>query len=779
VSKDLRNSHQPAQAVEKLVREQFVQPFDLASGPMLRAGLFQTGDSKWIFTYVMHHIISDGWSMNVLLNELLTFYRSYESGEEPTLASLRIQFKDYASWQQQLNDDAIEVHKTYWLQQMEGPLPVLDLPADRLRPAVKTYNGSNLITTLDANGTQGLKTLVRQQGATLFMGLLALVKTLLYRYTGQQDIIIGSPIAGRDREEMEHQLGLYVNTLALRTRFSGDGSFMDLLDNVKQVAMAAYDHQLYSFDALVDALDLPRDLSQNPLFEVMAILQPANEDGRNRREQQDKLAISSLHKQFESPVSKFDLSFSFLEKDKTIEVSVEYNSDIFNQNTMLRLSSHLNQLLTAITIDPLKPIKYLDYLSDVEKHQLFTDFNKTTAPYPKEKSIIDMLESQVLLYPHKIVIQDEEGVVTYSELNRKVNLVAKSIIDAFGTEDKAPVGVLLSRSAELVAVLLGVMKSGRAYIPLDSRYPVQRLNYILQQSGCTLLITEEKAMLPLDTAGMSMLRLEDILELDREEYAVSSLASASDVAYIIYTSGSTGNPKGIAIKHRSVVNFLTSMQKQPGLKDGELVLAASTISFDISVLELFLPLLSGGCMYIVSAGTLADPQRIIAKLQQVKPAVIQATPAFYQMLFESGWQGQKGLKVLYGGDLLSESLADKILKSCGELWNMYGPTETTVWATLKKIEKAADTGNVGKPIHNTTIYITDEQLQPVPVGIPGSIYIGGDGLALGYYRQEALTAERFISSPFNEEQKIYDTGDVGKWNADGTITFLGRKDNQV
>ncbi|WP_133054867.1 non-ribosomal peptide synthetase, partial [Niastella populi] len=779
VSKDLRNNHQSTQAVEKLVREQFIQPFDLTSGPLLRAGLFQTGDSKWIFTYVMHHIISDGWSMNVLLHELLTFYKSYESGEEPELSPLPIQYKDYASWQQQLGDEALKVHKTYWLQQMEGPLPVLDLPADRVRPAVKTYNGSTLITTLDAGRVRELKTLIRQQGGTLFMGLLALVKTLLYRYTGQQDIIIGSPVAGRDKVGLEEQIGFYLNMLALRTKFEGNDSFYSLLENIKRNTLQAYNHQDYPFDELVEGLSLQRDISRNPLFDVMLILQNQHIDKNNEYYSLGKLQVSP-YAGIENIASKFDLSFSFLELEDALHLSIEYNTDIYNEERINRLALHMQQLLAAVTLHPLEPINRLDYLSIAEKQQLLISFNDTTAAYPKEKSIVELWEEQVRLFPDKIALRDEFTQFTYQQLDNRCRQVAAGIMNKIGPGDKAPVGILLTRSASMVATLLGILRTGRPYIPLDPAYPAERLNYILEQSGCELLITEEKISTSVDTSRVTLMYLHSLVADDRVNNAiVNDAVPTEDTAYIIYTSGSTGKPKGIAISHRSVVNFLTSMQQQPGMKAGELLFAVTTISFDIAVLELFLPLLSGGCVYVAGVGTLSDPQRIIAKLQQVKPAVIQATPAFYQMLFESGWQGQKGLKVLCGGDLLSESLADRILKSCGELWNMYGPTETTIWSATKKIEKAADAGNVGKPIHNTTIYITDEQLQPVPVGIPGSIYIGGDGLALGYYRQDALTAERFISSPFNAHQRIYDTGDVGKWNADGTIAFLGRKDNQV
>ncbi|WP_133054873.1 non-ribosomal peptide synthetase, partial [Niastella populi] len=777
---DLRNRTGQKQVVEEMVHEQFVKPFDLSTGPLLRAALFQVADDRWFFTYVMHHIISDGWSMNVLLNELLLFYNAYGQGNEMTLPPLRIQYKDYAAWQQQqLNGASLAVHKAYWMQELQGPLPVLELPTDKLRPAVKTYRGGLVTATIDETVTGRLKRLTQQQGASLFMGLLAAVNALLYRYTGEQDIIIGSPVAGRDHEELEHQLGLYLNTLALRTRFSGDDSFMHLLEQVKQVTLAAYDHQLYPFDSLIEALELKHDLSRNPLFEVMVTMLNADIDYVHKREHLNNVVLTGYQEPMENPVSKFDLSFSFVEKENAIAVTVEYNSDIFNKGTVQRLSTHFLRLLDVATRHPLGRINYLDYLSADEQQHLLTDFNRTSAYYPKEQSIIDLFESQVLLHPDKIAVQDEEGSYTYTELSRQVNRVAQSIINTFGDGDKSPVGVLLSRSAALVAVLLGVMKSGRAYLPLDAKYPVHRLNYILRQSGCRLLITEGKTALPVDTAGMSIVKLEDMLTSANGEQVVASLASATDAAYIIYTSGSTGNPKGIAIAHRSVINLVVSMQQKPGITANDVLFAVTTHAFDMSVTELFLPLVTGAKVFVAGEETLSEPQKIIERLAVIQPSILQATPGFYEMLFESGWQGSRQLKVLSGGDLLTASLARKLLDSAGEVWNMYGPTEVTVYGSGRKITDAADGKSIGYPISNTQIFIVDDRLKPVPVGIPGSIYIGGDGLALGYYRQEALTEARFISSPFDPQQKIYDTGDVGKWNEDGSIVFLGRKDNQI
>ncbi|WP_133054522.1 non-ribosomal peptide synthetase, partial [Niastella populi] len=760
------------------VQQELTTPFDLSSGPLLRAGLLQVQDNRWILLFSMHHIITDGWSMEILMQELVQLYYWHRKSQTGTLLPLRIQYKDYVIWQQQqLSGHALQQHRDFWMQILKGPLPVLNFPGDYVRPALKTFDGGTVLAKVDANISRQFKMLVQHQGATLFMGLLATINAILHRYTGQEDIITGSPVAGREHIELENQLGLYANTLVFRTRFAGGDSFIALLQNIKQLTLQAYQHQGYPFDTLVNELRLPPDTSRNALFDVMLVLQ--NNQPANSIMQAGELSVSA-YRETESPVSKFDLTFGFVESGDGLQVGIEYNSNIFRRETVVRLSNHLQQLLAAITHQPDAPINTLDYLNADEKQRLLYTFNATTTAYQDDKTVVHLIHEQAKRHPDKIAIKGDHSSYSYRQLMNRACQVTRRINGLYDTSDKAPVGVLLSRSADMIAVLLGVLQSGRPYIPLDPIYPAQRLKYILKHSGCQILITEENRSDHFEIAGLSILKIEDIpVQNENDLITVNDISSAHDTAYIIYTSGSTGKPKGIAIAHRSVVNFLNSMRSKPGITANDLLFAVTTCSFDIAVLEMFLPLISGACVYMAGYDTLSDPQRIIKKLEETGPTIIQATPSFYQMLFDSGWEGNGALKVLCGGDLLSEAVAEKLLQHCRELWNMYGPTETTIWSTTGKIEQPKQARNIGAPISNTQIFIVDEQLQLAPIGVPGTIFIGGDGLAAGYYRNEMLTEERFIKNPFNPKTRIYNTGDLGKWNADGSIEFLGRKDDQV
>jgi amino acid adenylation domain-containing protein len=753
-------------------------PFDLSVGPLLRVSLYQTGDHRWVFTYIMHHIISDGWSMDILFRELLLLYRERLSGVSAGLPELAVQYKDYAGWQQeQLSGGELAADRSYWLSQLGGELPLLDLAGDRPRPVVKTYHGGSVSGRIGVTQTGALKRLLLQEGCTLFMGLLAGLKGLLYRYTGQEDILIGSPVAGRDHGELEGQIGLYLNTLVLRSRFSGSQSYRELLSHVREVTVSAFKHQQYPFDELVNELQLQRDTSRNALFDVMLILH------NNAQLQAPAAGIEGLrlsrYAAGDGPgVSKFDLTFGFIEHaGGWLEVTLEYNSDIYDAATAARLLQHLEQLLCAAVASPETALQELDYLDAGERHTLLKVFNASGYDYPRDKTVVDLFEAQVQCSPLSEAVSDAWGSYSYQEVWDYADRMSRHLQGLPGGDAGGPVAVLLKRSGRMLISLLGVLKSGRAYIPLDASYPVERLNYILSGSGSGLLISDEELPAGLVTEGLHICTVDELLE--DKGGAGASLAVADGAAYIIYTSGSTGRPKGIEIGHRSVVNFLTSMQSCPGLDASDLMFAVTTYSFDISVLELLLPLISGGRVYIADSATLSDPAAVISRLASVRPTVLQATPGFYQQLFDSGWSGDKGLKVLCGGDVLSEGLALRLLHSSREVWNMYGPTETTVWSCVKQVRHPGDATNIGRPINNTDICILDGRRGLLPAGVAGNIYIGGEGLAHGYYRNAELTRERFIPHPFRAGQLLYDTGDVGKWTVSGEIIFLGRSDHQV
>lgn len=775
---DLTKEESVSNNLKEIVQKETTHAFDLSSDSLLRAKLVKIEQDNYIFICVMHHIISDGWSTEIMTNELFACYEAFITRKPLVLPKLEIQYKDFSEWQQnQLKSEDIEKHKSYWLEQFKGEIPVLDLPTYQTRPTIKTYNGKSVKKTYQSAILKDFHKLCQSQGSTLFMGLLATVKILLYKYTHQTDIIIGSPIAGREHADLQNQIGFYVNTLALRTQFDDKDNFEKLLTQVKEVALGAYEHQVYPFDVLVEQLQIKRDLTRNPLFDVMVTFQNADNLKVNSQELE---AISiNVYKTGEEAVSKVDIEFIFDETVDGLNLILVYNTDLYSTAFATNMLNHLEVLLQNIVLKPEASLNLINYLTEDEKQQVLVGFNDTKVDYPKNKTVLDLFKEQVENYPKNIALKDDIESYSYSELDKLSNQIAEYLIRTYGLEDKSPIAVLLGRSANMVVILLGILKSGRFYIPLDPTFPKERLNYILQNSQSRIIIAEIEYELE-QVDDLTIITLENILgRIDVLSDTIFQTVSSEDTAYIIYTSGSTGNPKGVEIGHQSLLNFLTSIQNKPGINPNDTLFSVTTYSFDISILEFFVSLISGATLYIANHETLADPNLIIEKLIEVNPSIIQATPSFYHMLFNANWQGNKQLKVLCGGDLLSEALAKKLIENSFEVWNMYGPTETTIWSSLKKIEKPSDASNIGKPINNTQFYILDEFLSPKAIGTIGSIYIAGDGLAKGYYKNEELTKDKFIANPFNNNSRLYETGDVGKWNEYGEMEFLGRNDNQV
>ncbi|WP_117611361.1 non-ribosomal peptide synthetase, partial [Flavobacterium sp. Leaf82] len=767
-----------AEKIERIIQNEIEVSFDLSSDSLIRAKIIKTSKDNYLFVCVMHHIISDGWSAEVITNELFTLYDNEVHKNQNALPVLKLQYKDYAAWQQeQLTNDTTDKSKAYWLKQFEGELPILDLPVYQVRPAIKTYAGNSINKVYDEKLLKDFGDLCQLQGSTLFMGLVTAVKILLHKYTNQTDIIIGSPIAGREHADLQHQIGFYVNTLALRTKFYPDYSFLDLLKNTKKVTLGAYEHQIYPFDELVESLTIKRDMSRNPLFDVMVTFQ--NTDNlKVNIETLGNLVIND-YKGIKNDISKVDIEFIFEATTVGIQLILVYNTDLYTEAFATNITNHLEVLLQSIVTQPKVTLRELDYLKQEELHKLLLDFNDTNVSYSSEHTFIDLFEEAVNTFPEKQALKDDFRSFSYSELHKLSNQIAAYITANFIEQDKSPIAVLLDRSAYMVAILLGIMKTGRAYIPLDPTFPKERLDFIVANSGCKILINEKNYELE-KIENLKVISIESILEqTDQLDGDLKLKVTPDHTAYIIYTSGSTGNPKGVEIGHKSLLNFLLSMKNKPGFGPEDTLFSVTTYSFDISILEFFAPLISGSGLYIAIQDVLSDPNLIIQRLNEIQPTIIQATPSFYQLLFNAEWQGNKNLKILCGGDLLSKSLTEKLLSNTLEVWNMYGPTETTIWSSTKKINFPDESSNIGKPIQNTQFYILDSFLKPKPVGTVGTIYIGGDGLAKGYYKNSSLTDQKFIKNPFSNGGFIYDTGDVGKWNTKGEIEFLGRNDNQV
>jgi len=752
------------------------KPFDLEQGPLLRATLFQVTAETHILLLTIHHIIADGWSLGRLLKELMALYAAYQQGTPPDVPPLSIQYADFAVWQREfLSGETLEKQLAYWREQLTGDLPVLDLPTDHPRPALQTFRGAQHLFTIPAATTEALRHLNRREGVTLFMTLLAAFKSLLYRYTGQEDILVGTPIANRNRQEIEPLIGFFANTLLLRTHLSADLTFSELLKQVQRVALGAYDHQDVPIEKLTEVLQPERDLSRNSLFQVMFILQNAP---------MPAVALPGLTATpltVDDKTAKFDLTLALTETPMGLNGLFEYNTDLFKAETIARMAGHWQTLLAAAVADPTQPITTLPLLTPAERAQLVA-WNETTLDYPRESGLHQLFEVQAARNPEAIAVRFEGESLTYSQLNKSANRLAAHL-RSLNVGPDVLVGIYMERGLEMMVALLGILKAGGAYVPLDPTYPQERLAFMVQDAQLPLLLTQQRLVdkLPPHEGQVLCLDADWPTVAQQSEENLPSLTAPHHLAYVIYTSGSTGQPKGVQIPHQAVVNFLTTMADQPGLTAEDRLLAVTTLSFDIAVLELFLPLTVGGQVVLASRQTAADGRRLAELIEAADITVMQATPATWRLLVAAGWVGQSGLKMLCGGEALPRALANELLNRGGSLWNMYGPTETTIWSTIHPVGAGEGAISIGRPIGNTQLYVLDNQLHPVPIGVPGDLYIGGDGLARGYLRRPELTADRFIPDPFSDEPtaRLYKTGDLAYYQAEGTLGFLGRLDHQV
>jgi amino acid adenylation domain-containing protein len=763
--------------VQRRATEEGQRPFDLAQGPLLRKTLLRLSEHEHVLLLTVHHTVFDGWSFDILFRELTVFYEAFSMGRPAAVPELRIQYADFARWQGEWLDGEIrEAQLSYWQSQLEGSLPVLELPSDRPRPPVQTFQGAKQTLVLSQAVTEALKALSHHEGVTLFMTLLAAYKILLYRYTGQEDIIMGSLAAGRSRAEIEGLIGFFANTLVLRTELSGNPTFRELLSRVREVCRGAYAHQDLPFERLVEALQPARDMSHHPIFQVMFALQ-------NIPRPSLKLAgLTMTPLEVHSGTAMFDLTLFMVERDQGLVGTFEYNTDLFDRATISRMMGHFQTLLEAIIADPEMRISNFPLLAGPERGQLLVDWNNTKADYPGDKCIHEWFESQVQRTPAHVAVVFENRRMTYSELDRRSNQLAQRL-KSIGVEPEVLVGIHMEPSLEMVVGLFGILKAGGAYVPLDPTYPRERLAFMLEDAKVSVLLTQERLLQALPKHQATTVCLDsgwDTIDRESKERPASG-GSAENLAYVIYTSGSTGRPKGVQIAHRAVVNFLESMRKIPGLTAEDRLLSVTSLSFDIAGLELYLPLMVGATVILADRAVSADPLRLLELVEQSQATVMQATPATWRMLLEAGWQGSERLKVLCGGEALSRELANQLRQKSVSLWNMYGPTETTIWSSVHPIESANGPVPIGAPIANTQFYILDSHLEPLPVGVPGELHIGGSGLARGYLNRPELTAEKFIDHPFSDKpgERLYKTGDLVRYRPNGTIEYLGRIDYQV
>ena len=752
------------------------RPFDLSRAPLLHTALIRTGADEHLFVFVLDHIISDGLSMGIFLHELQALYNRHAAGSADGLAPLPVQYLDYVEWERAcFEQGALDRHTRFWKSQLAGLPSLLQLPTDRPRPPVQTTRGSRRALQLPPELSERVKAFGRSEGATLFMVLMSAFQVLLHRHSGETDIAIGSAIANRNRSEIEGVIGFFANNLVLRADLDGNPTVRELMGRVREVALKSYAHQEMPFDMLVDVIGARRELDHSPLFQVMFVLQNLSLTG---------LSLANLDCQvIELPLStaRFDLAVDVFDIPAGLRVYFEYNTDLFDEDTIGRMQSHYQRLLEGFIALPDARIGDLPMLTAAEEQQLLRDWNQTAAPYPREQTVHGLFEAQVARTPGATALQFEDQALSYAQLNERANRVAHQL-RALGAEAGSLVGVWLERGVDMVVAVLGVLKAGAAYVPLDPAFPQDRLDYMMEDAGLRIVLTQASLAggLPAGVTG---------LRLDADTAALAAqpadnpapLAAATDLAYVIYTSGSTGRPKGVMLEHRSVVNFLLSMHREPGIAAGDRFVAVTTLSFDIAGLEIHGPLTVGGTVVLASRTTALDGQRLAELLDQAQAHLLQATPATWRLLLDSGWRGRPGLKMLCGGEGLPRELAGQLLATGGELWNMYGPTETTIWSTVWRVSDTERAISIGRPIANTQVYVLEPSGLPAPVGVAGELCIGGDGLARGYRHREDLTAEKFVTLdlPALGPQRVYRTGDMVRFLADGRLEFVGRRDHQV
>jgi amino acid adenylation domain-containing protein/thioester reductase-like protein len=796
----------------RFLRHKAHQRFDLAAGPPLRLvllarghGNLQAGNgrhrtSTHVLLLSLDHMVSDFWSVSVLIRDLLAFYRQPD-GDKPTEATpLRLRYTDYVHWQrEQMAGPERDRLYEYWSGQLDhGDLPALDLPTDRPRPSLQTFQGDSRTALFPKRIAAGVRRLAEEHNATPFMTLLAAFQAFLHRLTGQKDVLVGSAAAGRDHLEFSELVGYFINPIALRARFSRDTTFAQLLTQVRHTVLDALGHQAYPPSLLSKDLQLSRDPSRPPLFDTMFILQktqfsPLVDLGLfalgipGATLEVDDLTLESIP--FGGQPAQFDLTLMMAEAQDGLAASLFYNTDLFLDRTAERMLRNFEAFLEGILAAPDDPLGTIPMLSTEERHRVLVEWNATRRDFPGIATVQQLFERQAEQTPEAIAAIFEGQRLSYRELNVRANQLAHHL-RSLGVGPEVLVAILQERSLNMLVSLIAVLKAGGAYVPLDPQFPPERLEMMLADSEPLVLLTQSslKGAIPSQDARKVL------IDEDWEQISSSpkgnpdSDVTADNLAYVIYTSGSTGTPKGVEIPHRALMNMLTDMRRRPGMGAKDRMLAVTTLSFDIAALELFLPLTSGACVEVASREVASDGARLVDRLRQSGASVMQATPSTWRMMIEAGWapvpgaqDGASGLTILCGGEALPPDLAQELLRRCDALWNMYGPTETTVWSTIHHVERVDGPISIGRPIGNTLVYVLDEGMQPVPVGAVGELYIGGEGVARGYLNRPKLTAERFLPDPFlaNPQARIYRTGDLVRWNSEGRLHYLGREDHQI
>ncbi len=762
--------------VLQFARDAARKPFILERGLLFRASVLKKSSDQHVLVLVMHHIISDGWSLGVLARELGVIYEALAKNHACPLPPPQFRFRDFVAWEQQESALSYEADLQYWRQKLAGELPLLELPLDHARPALQTFHGQRVSASISAGLADQLEKLSRGQNATLFMTLLAAFNVLLRRYSGQDDILVGTPTAGRLKREFEGVVGIFINNLVLRTDLSGNPSFVALVQQIRKTAFEAFEHQSIPFDQLVEILQPERSLNQSPIFQVMFTLQNAPVPSLRL----DDLEMKPLD--FQRFYARYDLAVDIYAFEGHYRCDFEFNTDIFDAAMMEQMQQHYIGLLETVASDAEIPLAALSLLSEGERRRIVEEWNRTEMPLQPYATVPVWFHAQVEKSPDALALSMGERSLTYGELDAQSSRLA-AVLRSQGVVRETVVGVFLQRSPEMVVGLLAILKAGGAYLPLDPVLPAHRLEFLLSDARVPLILTQTGLRDTVPATDAALLLLDQLLS-DRAvasiEEPVTDEPAPEDLAYLIYTSGSTGDPKGTEVPHRALVNLLASMLREPGLASGDTLVAVTTLSFDIAGLEILGPLVCGARLVLASTEQALDPDALAGLLEQSEATVMQATPSTWRMLIDSGWMGTPNLRMWCGGEALSPDLADNLLVRGRELWNLYGPTETTIWSTAHRVKSGESPILIGRPIANTRMYILDSDGQPAPIGVPGELYIGGAGVARGYRGRPAWTEARFVNDSFAAAgSRMYRTGDLARYRPDGQIQLIGRTDHQI
>ena len=783
---DLSHQARPEQHEQfhAVFNDETCRPFDLKKGPLLRITLVRMAAEEHALLLAMHHIVTDGWSMNVLVREAVALYAMYSAGGARDLPPLPIQYADFAVWQRSwLQGEVLEQQLAYWKQHLGAKPAVLELPTDFPRPAVQTYRGANFIFPFSPALSQSLKTFCRAQQATMFMVLLAVFNVLFHRYTGQQEIIVGSPIANRNRKELEGLIGFFANTLPMRTNVSGELSFREVLARLKEAALGAYAHQDLPFEYLVEQFHPERSLSHSPLVQVMFNFEPTIP------QMAEMPGLSASLMDYDNKSAKFDLTLFARDHGTEIFGTLEYNVDLFTSETIERMSGHLLTLLSSIVANHDQPISGLPLLTRHERYQMLEEWNATEAACP-QLCAHQIFEAQVQHAPNRTALIFENQELTYAQLNARANQLAH-YLSSLGARPGKFVGIFMERSVEMIVAVLGILKSGAACIPLDSAYPKERLAFMLEDSGAPVVISQQAQAVTLPASGTRLVCLDSEWQaISKEpENAPQAAVTPEDWMYVIYTSGSTGRPKGVVVPHRVLVNLVA--WHQSSLRQSQSTFQFASLNFDVSFQEIFSTFISGGVLVVPPEPLRLDLQALGQYLQQHVVERVHLPPVVLQKLAEEFTSHPEKFSAMRefmaGGEQLQITPAMvkffRQLKDC-RLYNHYGPSETHVMTSFPLPEQAENwpaLPPLGRPISNTELYVLDNYLQPVPIGVPGELYISGTCVVHGYLKRPALTAERFLPNPFSNKpgSRMYKTGDLVRYRADGNVEFLGRNDFQV